>query len=194
MARTQQKKAAALGRTDPQGAAAALPSVEGLPEELADALAEAPEDVDAIVEAILYLYTESRRITKGLAGRHGLTGPQLAVIKMLEPVGKLSLSELSWKIRARNSTVTGIIDRMAREGWVERKRSEQDRRVVHIALTTQGRRLASSIAIEPVTIFRQVLSELSDGDARALRRILTRLARRVRALVAEQPEGESQGV
>ncbi|HMR11681.1 MAG TPA: MarR family transcriptional regulator [Polyangiaceae bacterium] len=156
-----------------------------------DSLADAPEDVDAIVEAIVYLYTESRRITKGLAGRHGLTGPQLAVIKMLEPVGKLSLSELSWKIRARNSTVTGIIDRMAREGWVERKRSDADRRVVHIALTARGRRLASSIAIEPVTIFRQVLSELSESDARALRRILTRLARRVRALVAELPESGS---
>jgi len=54
----------------------------------------AQSDLDAIVEAIVYLYTESRRITKDLAGRYGLTGPQLAVVKMLEPVGKLSLSEL----------------------------------------------------------------------------------------------------
>ncbi len=155
---------------------------------------EAPEDLDAIVEAIVFLYTESRRITKGLAGRHGLTGPQLAVIKMLEPVGKLSLSELSWKIKARNSTVTGIIDRMEREGWVERQRSEEDRRVVHIALTARGRRLASGISIEPVTIFRRVLSELSERDARELRRILTRLARRVRALVNELPTGGTEGV
>ena len=155
---------------------------------------EAPEDLDAIVEAIVFLYTESRRITKGLAGRHGLTGPQLAVIKMLEPVGKLSLSELSWKIKARNSTVTGIIDRMEREGWVERQRSEEDRRVVHIALTARGRRLASGISIEPVTIFRRVLSELSERDARELRRILTRLARRVRALVTELPTGGTEGV
>ncbi|MBX3127542.1 MAG: MarR family transcriptional regulator [Polyangiaceae bacterium] len=149
---------------------------------------EASEDLDAIVEAIVFLYTESRRVTKGLAGRYGLTGPQLAVIKMLEPVGKLSLSELSWKIRARNSTVTGIIDRMEREGWVERRRSEDDRRVVHIALTARGKRLASSITIEPVTLFRRVLAELSERDARELSRILTRLARRVRELVVDLPE------
>jgi DNA-binding MarR family transcriptional regulator len=156
-----------------QGEEAATRGIDGQP------------DLDAIVEAMLYLYTESRRITKGLAGRYGLTGPQLAVIKLLEPVGKLSLSELSSLIRARNSTVTGIIDRMEREGWVARRRSEADRRVINIELTQKGRELASGIAIEPVQIFRRVLSELSPRDAGDLRRILNRLARRVRDLVEE---------
>jgi DNA-binding MarR family transcriptional regulator len=150
---------------------------------------EQPE-LDAIVEAILYLYTESRRITKDLAARHGVTGPQLAVVKMLEPVGKLSLSELSWRIRARNSTVTGIIDRMEREGLVERRRSEDDRRVIHITLTKKGQRLAGEIPVEPVQIFRQILGELSPRDASELSRILNRLARRVRELVQEKGEPE----
>jgi DNA-binding MarR family transcriptional regulator len=146
-------------------------------------------DFDAIVEAMLYLYTESRRITKGLAGRYGLTGPQLAVIKMLEPVGKLSLSELSALIRARNSTVTGIIDRMEREGLVVRRRSDHDRRVINIELTAKGQKLASGISVEPVQIFRQVLSELPARDHAELGRILNRLARRVRELVGEVEPG-----
>lgn len=154
-------------------------------------------DLDAIVEAVVYLYTESRRITKGLASQYGLTGPQLAVLKMLEPVGKLSLSELSWRIRAKNSTVTGIIDRMAREGWVERQRSEEDRRVVHITLTPRGRELANEVPVEPVHIFRQVLAELSAEDAKHLERILSGLAHRVRELVEEarlpEREGTSHG-
>jgi DNA-binding MarR family transcriptional regulator len=150
---------------------------------------EAQPDFDAIVEAIIYLYTESRRITKGIAGRYGLTGPQLAVVKMLEPVGKLSLSELSSQIRARNSTVTGIIDRMEREGLVVRRRSDEDRRVVNIELTAKGQELAGEISVEPVQIFRQVLSELSVRDSTELRRILNKLARRVRELVNEGSDG-----
>ena len=59
---------------------------------------------------------------------------------MLEGVGDLSLSELSERIRAQNSTVTGIIDRMEREGLVVRARSNEDRRVVNIKLTDKGRR------------------------------------------------------
>ncbi len=43
--------------------------------------------VDAIVETLIYLYTESRRLTKGLAREYGLTGPQLTVIKILEQLG-----------------------------------------------------------------------------------------------------------
>lgn len=149
--------------------------------------AEQP-DLDAVVEAIVYLYTESRRITKDLAGRHGLTGPQLAVVKMLEPVGKLSLSELSERIRARNSTVTGIIDRMEREELVVRKRSDRDRRVVNIELTKKGRELAASIPVEPVDIFRRVLAELPSRDAADLNRILTKLAHRVTELVEQSPD------
>lgn len=180
--------AALPGRLTPRGPPAntshAKQSMRAAPK---TAHAEQPE-LDSIVEAILYLYTESRRITKDLAARYGVTGPQLAVVKMLEPVGKLSLSELSWKIRARNSTVTGIIDRMEREGLVERRRSEDDRRVIHIQLTKKGQRLAGEIPVEPVQIFRQILSELSPRDAAELSRILTRLARRVRELVEEKGE------
>jgi DNA-binding MarR family transcriptional regulator len=150
-------------------------------------------DLDAVVEAIVYLYTESRRITKGVAGRYGLTGPQLAVVKMLEPVGKLSLSELSSQIRARNSTVTGIIDRMEREELVVRRRSKQDRRVINIELTDKGQKLAAEIPVEPVQIFRQVLGELGARDAADLRRILTKLARRVRELVQHNSEENQHG-
>ncbi len=162
----------------------------------ASAGADGQSDLDAVIEAVVYLYTESRRITKDVAGQFGLTGPQLTVVKMLEPKGRISLSELSWRIKAKNSTVTGIVDRMEREELVRRRRSEQDRRVVHIELTDKGRRLAQTIPVEPVEIFRQVVRELSGKDAADLRRILTRLARKVRELVDARdgrpvtPEGE----
>jgi DNA-binding MarR family transcriptional regulator len=146
-------------------------------------------DLDAILEAMVYLYTESRRITKSLALAHGLTGPQLVVLKMLEPVGKLSLSALSGRIRAKNSTVTGIIDRMERDGLVVRRRSDEDRRVVHIELTARGRRLAEETDVEPMQMFRDVLAELGPRDSADLRRILMKLARRVRDVV-QTHEGE----
>jgi DNA-binding MarR family transcriptional regulator len=153
----------------------------------------APEtrpEVDAIVETIIYLYTESRRITKGMAREVGLTGPQLTVIKLLETFENLSLSSLSERIRAQNSTVTGIIDRMEREGLVRRERSTTDRRVVHIRLSDKGQKLAQKIQVEPMEIFRGALQGLSQGDLKDLLRIMNKLQRAVRATVAaEQGEG-----
>jgi DNA-binding MarR family transcriptional regulator len=146
----------------------------------------APElkpEVDQVLEAILYLYTEGRRITKELARRADLTGPQLTVVKLLESIGDLSLSELSDRIRAQNSTVTGIIDRMEREGLVLRERSKEDRRVVYIRLTSKGRELAREIPVEPMEIFRSALETLSPQEMRDLMRILTKVAKRVQAIV-----------
>lgn len=140
-------------------------------------------EVDAILEAIVYLSTESRRITKELARRVDLTGPQLTVLKMLEGLGDLSLSDLSDRIRAQNSTVTGIIDRMEREGLVVRARSTEDRRVVRIKLTEKGARIARDIAVEPMEIFRTALENLSPGETRDLLKILTKIARRVQTIV-----------
>ncbi|WP_437969696.1 MarR family transcriptional regulator [Sorangium sp. So ce260] len=153
---------------------------------------ERPE-IDAIVEMIIYLYTESRRLTKGMASGFGLTGPQLTILKLLESFQDLSLSTLSERIRAQNSTVTGIVDRMEREGLVRRERSKADRRVVHIRLSEKGARLAREIQVEPMEIFRGALLSLSSTDLRDLLRILTKLQRQVVARVAQNGQKKSDG-
>jgi DNA-binding MarR family transcriptional regulator len=151
---------------------------------------EIKPEIDSILEAILYLYTESRRLTKELARQVDLTGPQLTVLKMLEGLGDLSLSELSERIRAQNSTVTGIIDRMERESLVVRTRSTEDRRVVKIKLTDKGSKIARAIAVEPMEIFRGALDSLSAGETRDLLKILTKIARRVQSIVKSLPKVE----
>lgn len=142
-------------------------------------------DIDRIVEAIVYLYTESRRATKEVARHHGLTGPQVTALKMLEGFGPISLSDLSERMSARNSTITGIADRMERDGLVERVRSEEDRRVVLIRLTDAGRALAARIPVTSMEIFGSALRSLDERDLSELRRILRVLSDRVRAEVAK---------
>ena len=146
----------------------------------------ASDDVARIVEAVVYLYTESRRVTKDLARAFGLTGPQVTVLKMLEGIGALSLSDLSARMSARNSTVTGIADRMERDGLVERKRDADDRRIVRIRLTPKGRDLARQIPVESMEVFGAALRGLNTDDRRSLRRILRQLSDRVAELVDEQ--------
>jgi DNA-binding MarR family transcriptional regulator len=156
---------------------------------------EAPKDtkseVDEILKALVFLYTENRRLTKEIAARASLTGPQLTVVKMLESMGDLSLSELSDAIRAQNSTVTGIIDRMEREELVERIRSTQDRRVVYIRLTEKGRKLAREIPHEPIVIFREALDGLTAAETKETLKIVNKITARFRAAISRQlDEGE----
>ena len=145
-------------------------------------------EIDRILETIVYLYTESRRVTKQLARQHGLTGPQVTALKILEGFGALSLSELSARMSAKNSTITGIVDRMERDGLVARKRSETDRRVVHIEPTERGATIAAQIPVTAMEMFSAALSSLSKHDRTELLRILGALAERVRDQIERQEE------
>ena len=133
-------------------------------------------DLDRIVESIIYLFTESRRLSKDEASQYGVTPTQLTVLKLLAEIGDLSLGTLSKEIRAHNSTVTGIVDRMEAAGLVERARSAEDRRVWIIRLTTEGRKVAERAKISPWETLKTALSTLSRDDQQRLTQILNKVA------------------
>jgi MarR family transcriptional regulator, organic hydroperoxide resistance regulator len=137
------------------------------------------EQLDRIVEAIIFLNTESRRLARESCARFGITATQLSVIKMLDEIGDLSLSRLSAVIGANNSTVTGIVDRMERDGLVRREHSDDDRRVWMIRLTERGRRLAREIDIAPWDALREAIMRLGEKDRAKLLAILSRVAAEV---------------
>lgn len=66
-----------------------------------------------------------------------LTGPQGMLMGILTHDGEMKISELSEKIELSNSTVSGIIDRLEKQGLVERTRSTEDRRVVYVKVSAQ---------------------------------------------------------
>ncbi len=71
-----------------------------------------------------------------------LTGTQGMLIGTLAHDGEMKISDLSDKIGLSNSTVSGIIDRLEKPGYVERIRSKEDRRVVHVRVTPEFRKKA----------------------------------------------------
>lgn len=116
--------------------------------------------IDRIVETAIYLQAESRRLAKEQCARHGITATQLNVLKLLQTVGDLSLSELSKQMAATNSTITGIIDRMVAAGLVAREQSAEDRRVWRIRLTPEGKATAKKLDIAPWEILQRAVMKL----------------------------------
>ena len=87
-----------------------------------------------------------RRITRAidlysrqLAGKHGLTGPQLVCLRALRRDGVIAPSVLAREVELSQATVTGIIDRLVASGLVVRTRYEEDRRRVAVSLTEKGK-------------------------------------------------------
>lgn len=64
-----------------------------------------------------------------------MTAPQGMLVGILAHHGKMKVSDLGEKLGLSNSTVSGIIDRLEKQGLVERIRSDEDRRVVYVDVT-----------------------------------------------------------
>lgn len=69
-----------------------------------------------------------------------LTAPQGMLMGILAKHGKMKVSDLSEELGLSNSTVSGIIDRLEKQGLVERTRSEEDRRVVYVSVTEETKK------------------------------------------------------
>ncbi len=149
--------------------------------------------LDRVVETAIYLQAESRRLAREACAREGITATQLNVLKLLGEIGELSLSELSRQLAAKNSTVTGIIDRMVSADLVIREQSAEDRRVWRIRATERGRAIARRIDVAPWDLLRSALEALPEAEQHALITTLEKLAAHVEASVAEldAPQGRA---
>lgn len=66
---------------------------------------------------------------------HKLTHGQFFVIVAIMEEEGLLPSELAEKTSQERATITGLLDRLAKDGWIERRPDEIDRRSLRIYLT-----------------------------------------------------------
>lgn len=98
--------------------------------------------------AILEIMQSLRRIFKAIqdyshevSDKFGITGPQLWALKTISQNENLSLSDLSRRMYLHPSTMTGLMDRLEKKGYVKRNRDQVDRRVIYLQLTAEGKKL-----------------------------------------------------
>lgn len=76
--------------------------------------------------------------SKKLSKESGLTGPQLVLLRAIKELGNVTIKQLSNHTNMSQATATTILDRLERNGYIERVRSLEDKRKVHAKLTESG--------------------------------------------------------
>ncbi|WP_166244785.1 MarR family winged helix-turn-helix transcriptional regulator [Paenibacillus turpanensis] len=92
-----------------------------------------------------------------------LTKPQLITLGQIYR-GPKTIGQISEGTFLSYSTVSGIIDRLERDGWVERVRDTSDRRVTWIRTTVKSEQFKSLFHSYEQKLFGDVLRELSDDQ------------------------------
>ena len=86
------------------------------------------------------------------------------------------MSELSGVLKVSNGNVTGIVDRLAEEGLVERVPVPGDRRAMMARLTTRGQAVFATQAAEHEAWVNVLLAELGAEEAQVFAERLRELA------------------
>jgi DNA-binding MarR family transcriptional regulator len=111
------------------------------------------------------------------------TPPQLHTLLWLGEDGPLTMGELARRLGVTEKTVTGVVDRLEREGWLQRERDTVDRRVVRCRLTDAGARTYAELDTHLQEKLRRMLGMLDAEDRTQLFAILEKLGSRLAELL-----------
>lgn len=99
--------------------------------------------------------------------KHDLSKQQLHALYMLCR-GPLTVGEFAAMLGITSSAVTQMIDHLEKKGLTERQADGRDRRVIRVALSTEGQQLAKEIKRLHLERIRRLLSGLDEPDIEQL--------------------------
>ncbi len=98
----------------------------------------------------------------------GLTLGQFGILEALLHLGPMSQGDLGAKLLRSGSNTTTVVDNLEKRGLVRRTRRRDDRRVIDVSLTPEGRRLIARLFPEHARRIVRLLGALSQDDQRRL--------------------------
>ena len=120
---------------------------------MASSLRRSAEQIDPLLKGLLVLARTVEEVLEVRAVRAGVGQPMgrsnAQVLRLLAHRGGHTATQVARFLGVSKPRVCQMIDAMARDGLVVRRRSEGDQREVWLELTKQGRLRARAVAVAP---------------------------------------------
>lgn len=119
------------------------------------------EMVDSIIQTsigVLSLIKRKMLRIDAIQSEHGIPLSHVQVLFMLAECNSMSISDISKRLSIAKPNITPLVDRLIEQGYAERRRDENDHRVVNVLITQSGVEKARSVQ---ETASRQALSWIS---------------------------------
>ena len=105
----------------------------------------------------------------------GLTQGEAHILALLAHSGRANVAELHRGLAHKRSTLTSILDRLARRGLITRAVGETDRRTFVVRPTAKGRKLAQRVRRHLSALERAVVRRVSAADVRGFNKVVAAL-------------------
>lgn len=88
------------------------------------------------------------------------------------PGFEMKVSDISKKLRVTTSSITQLLNKLEKDGLVNRRMDSNDRRVVLVKLTEAGEIIANKARANFVNTFTQLSEHLGEKDSQEMTRML----------------------
>jgi DNA-binding MarR family transcriptional regulator len=119
-----------------------------------------------------------------------LTQAEAHVLAYLAVHAPCSINDLHHSFGHKRSTLTSLLDRLERRGWIRRTAHPASRRLVQVELTDRGRPVADRVSAALSTLEQRLLARVGKQDADTALRVLYALEEELRRDVSARPRSD----
>ena len=129
-------------------------------------------------DRLIYLVSMARNRLQGrlksalAADGVRVTPAQSGILFLLKQKDGRTMTELGRAIAIDNATITGLVDRLERAGFVRRNESASDRRALNVSITSEGVAEADRAKAVVKRVNGSIKAGFSAGEVEALKKIL----------------------
>jgi len=108
-----------------------------------------------------------------------ITMPQFFVLEFLHRSGECRMGDIAKFINVTTAAITGIVDRLVRDGYVLRAGDLKDRRIVKIRLTVKGAKVVRDMIERRKQVSVKMFGMISQKERAQYLNILTRIKEKI---------------
>ena len=129
-------------------------------------------------DRLIYLVSMAQNRLQGLlrsalaAEGVRVTPAQSGILFLLKQKDGRTMTELGRAIAIDNATITGLVDRLERDGFVRRNKSARDRRALNVSITPEGVAEADRAKAIVKRVNESIKTGFSPGEIEAFKNIL----------------------
>jgi DNA-binding MarR family transcriptional regulator len=135
---------------------------------------------EAVLHSLIRMWGLLRQIQEPYFAHFGISASQWGILRVLQRADNqgetsLPLTEVSRRLLIQPPSVTGVVNRLERQGLVKRSPSKLDLRVRHLSLTQKGRNLISRVLEGHAQRTESLFAGLQKQDQQTLLNLLRQL-------------------
>jgi DNA-binding MarR family transcriptional regulator len=114
---------------------------------------------------------------------------ELFAMLLVDRHGEVIMSAIADYINVSMSTANGIVERLVKSGYLNRDRSDSDRRIVVVRLTDEGKKLVDGLKSTIFEYVKRIDEALDDEERQLIFKIFNKIAA---ILDQKRPENQNE--